>query len=324
MTHREKMQAYLSGFQIELPVEAFVSVTSNIYHGFEARNYDERHFSIEYSKKYWTKVTDYISKQFAGRQVAVLDFGCGTGFATERLIESKLNPNISRISCYDLSEAMVAICKEKFDGDDRLSFFADEPGRQQLLATRQKFDIIVCNALMHHILEPEAVFKMIDEMLNSDGIFVMGHEPNKNFYRNAVLQSVSKVFRIYKRVYKRLFLRNKKSGPSADIAVLTHQELLRQGIVPADFPAKIIPKFVDIHVPLSNYAEQPWGEQGFDLNYVNQFLHNHFKLITQITYSHIKDQEAYRSVIWRNLAGLLSGFYPKDGADSIFVFKKSH
>lgn len=322
MTHKEKMQVYLSGFNVALTVDAFVSVTSNIYHGFEAKNYDERHFSIEYSKKYWSKVTDYISKKFAGQKVAVLDFGCGTGFATEQLIQSKGNENISQISCYDLSEAMVDVCKQKFSNDNRVSYFANELGRQKLIETNQKFDIIVCNALMHHILEPEAVFKMIDELLNEEGIFVMGHEPNKNFYKNGILQLASKVFRIYKRIYKRIFLRKKNVGQSADIAMLTQKELQRQGIIPDNFPAKVIPKFVDIHVPLSNYEEQPWGEQGFDLNYVNRFLNTKFKLVTQISYSHIKDQEAYRSIIWRNLAGVLAVLFPKDGADSIFVFKK--
>lgn len=315
------MQDYLSGFNVRLSVGEFTSVTSNIYHSYEARNYDERHFSIEYSKKYWSKVTRYLSKYFENKQqVSVLDFGCGTGFATERLLLSGLNSQINRLSCYDLSEDMVAVCRQKFGADPRLSFFSNDDGRETMLATKQKYDIIVCNALMHHILEPEFVFALINELLEPGGIFVMGHEPNKRFYNNSILQSASKIFRVYKKINRRLF--GKKRKTTEDIAVLTQKELVQKGMVPVDFPVTIIPKFVDIHVPLSNYAVQPWGENGFDLAYVNHYLASNFGLIAQITYSHIKDQEAYKSFVWRNIAGLLAKVYPKDGADAIFVFKK--
>lgn len=322
MSHKEKMQQYLLDANIQMSVNDFVSVTSNIYHGYEAENYDARHFSIEYSKKYWSKVTDYMNGYFTEKSnLSVLDFGCGTGFATDQIIHAALNDKVSHVSCYDLSEAMVAICKSKFIGDQRMSYFANAEGKQALLAKGQQYDIIVCNALLHHILEPEGIFAMISELLQPGGVFIMGHEPNKNFYANGMLQSASKLFRIYKRINKRLFA-VKPKHPTKDIALLTRNELNNQGIVTADFPAKIIPKFVDIHVPLSNYATQPWGEIGFDLKYVNRYLNDNFELVSQITYSHIKDQEAYRSILWRNMAELLAFCYPKDGADAIFIFKK--
>ena len=124
MSHKEKIQAYLSQANVQLSVDEFVSVTSNIYHGYEAENYDERHFSIEYSTKYWSKVTDYMDGYFAEKRgLAVLDFGCGTGFATDQIIHSELNSKIGMLSCYDLSEAMIAVCKSKFIGDNRITYF---------------------------------------------------------------------------------------------------------------------------------------------------------------------------------------------------------
>lgn len=316
------MRDYLSGHGVAMDASEFISVTSNIYHAHEAQNYDERHFSIAYSKKYWKKVTDYLDHYFNQDQPFVLDFGCGTGFATEQLLGSALNPRIANIACYDLSADMVAVCRQKFGSDKRLSFFADQVGYAQMRDQGKKFDIIVCNALMHHIPEPSAVFEMIGELLRPGGIFVMGHEPNRQFYNNKVLHHLSNVFRLYKRSSRKLF--GRKTATGKDIADLTHKELVAKGIVPADFPVRIIPKFVDIHVPLSNYAVQPWGEIGFDLAYINGYLDNRFELVTQISYSHIKDQEAYRSVVWKGIAGLFEKLYPQSGADAIFLFKKKN
>lgn len=321
MTHKEKMRDYLSQYNIETDVDEFVSATSNIYHSYEARNYDERHFSITYSKKYWRKVTDYLSEKITDQSVSVLDFGCGTGFAADQILHSGLNTKIGKISCYDLSEDMVAVCREKFAGDSRLSFFAGFSGRDKLLAKNEKYDIVVCNALLHHILEPESVFALIDNLLKPAGIFIMGHEPNKNFYENRALQAMTKAFRFYKKVRRRLFV--KGSAPMGlEIGQLTQIEMVRKGMVPKGFPSGIVAKFVDIHVPFSNFVVQPWGENGFNPDYVNKYLNNSFDEVTQITYSHIKDQEAYKSFVWRNIAGLLSRIFPKDGADSIFIFKK--
>lgn len=322
MSHKQKMQEYLSKYNIAMPIDNFVSVTSNIYHSYEAREYDERHFSIEYSKKYWSKVTDLIAQNFADQnQLTVLDFGCGTGFATEQLLHSALNPKVSAISCYDLSEDMIAVCQQKFTTNPKFSFFSNAKGYEEMLSRNEKYDIVVCNALMHHILEPESVFQLINGLLKTDGIFVMGHEPNKKFYQNDMLQSVSKIFRLYKRVSRRLFAK-KIATTNINISIATHTELVKKDIVPKDFPSSIIPKFVDIHVPMSNYKVQPWGEPGFDIDYVNRYLDNNFKIVAQITYSHIKDQQAYKTFLWRNAATALSKIFPADGADAIFVFKK--
>lgn len=321
MTDQQKMRAYLDCYHIATDVADFVSQTSNIYHGYEAENYDERHFSISYSKKYWSKVTAFLDVHFSGREnLQALDFGCGTGFATEQLLSAQLDRKISAIACYDLSPDMVEMCRKKFGSDARLSFFADHSGYEQLRNNGVRYDIIVCNALMHHILEPASVFGMIADLLKPGGIFVMGHEPNRHFYNNKTLHHFSQLFRFYKRIARKLGKKNPAAGK--DIALLTHQQMYDRGLIPVDFPVRIIPKFVDIHVPLANFNPQPWGENGFDLAYVNQYLNDGFALVTQITYSHIKDQQAYQWAFWKNVAGWLERLYPKDGADAIFVFKK--
>jgi 2-polyprenyl-3-methyl-5-hydroxy-6-metoxy-1,4-benzoquinol methylase len=322
VTHKQKMQEFLDAHHVNMPAEDFVRVTSNIYHAHEAANYDSSHISIDRTRNLWSDVLASLNTTFKKeQQLSVLDFGCGTGFAAEQLITSPLGTKIENVSCYDLSPDMIAQCKAKFSDDARFTYYADASGLNNMLQVEKLFDIVVCNSLLHHILEPDALFELIDGLLKPGGYFIMGHEPNKAFYHNTVLQHISYIFRFFKKVRMKL-VPTAKPATSKNIAVLTHRDLVTQGIVPKSFPAQIIPKFVDIHVPMSNYKEQPWGEMGFDLKYINQYLGGRYSIIRQKSYNHIKDQGVYASATWSSIAEKLAKIYPSDGADSIFVFKK--
>lgn len=321
MTHKQKMQAFLDGQNISIPVEEFVSITSNIYHSHEAQQYDERHISIDKSREHWQNVTQSLSSELRDlKRIRVLDFGCGIGFAANELVTSQLNPEISTIVCYDLSPDMIKMCENRFASDSRFEFYADHDGLDHLLNQKVNFDIIVCNSLLHHILEPAEFFKIIARLLSPNGTFVMGHEPNKLFYNNRTLQITSKGFRLYKKVKNRISPRGKLN--SKNITRLTYDDLLKKSIIDKKFPQSIIPKFVDIHVPMSNYKEQPWGEMGFDVQFLNSNCDSSFSVVKQISYNHIKDQEVYKSKFWTYISRILKRWYPFDGADSITVYRK--
>lgn len=310
-----------------MPTKQFIETTSNIYHKYEAKKYDERHFIIQLSIPYWNKILTELSTIFANKnQLKVLDFGCGTGFATERVVSSSFKNKCSNIVCYDLSPDMVEECKLKFKGEKNIEYLSNIEGFEELKNKNGKFDIIICNALVHHILDIEFIFKVLTDSLNPDGIVVIGHEPNNGFYTNKNLYFVTSIFRIYKKIKGRIvrfFNSTNSDDISNDISTLTYNELLEKNLIPSSFPKHIIQKLVDIHVPSSSYKIQPWGELGFSKTFFEKVTNNKLQLVKQLSYNHIKDQQAYKSFFWKRVSSILEKLYPNDGADAIFILKHS-
>ncbi len=326
MSTINKIDNYLKQFKLKSSTEEFISIVSNIYHDFESSTYDEKHLSIKKGEKYWRLTSDFVLENFKNKKdLMYLDFGCGTGFASNQVSKNKNLENIiSKIYCYDLSESMIYECKKKFLENQKFNFYSNKNGYQELLKDNKKFDLITCNALLHHILEPDLLVEELSDLLNKDGILIVGHEPNKEFYKSTTLQLVTKTYRLYKNglnKLKKIFIKNKPDF-EFDLINLTYNELLKKDLIPENFPKNIIPKLVDIHVPMGNLKKQPWGELGFNKDFIIKNSHKSLVLLNQISYNHIKDQNAYSSIFWTGISNLLEYFYPKKGADTILIFKK--
>jgi ubiquinone/menaquinone biosynthesis C-methylase UbiE len=257
--------------------------------------------------------------------LSFLDFGCGTGFASEQITNNKnLENKISKMACYDLSESMVEACKKKFGSHQKFKFYANKSGFATLLNDNTTFDIVTCNALLHHILEPDKLLLQFSEVLKKDGILIIGHEPNKAFYESYTLQLVTKSYRFYKKGLNRLskLFNRKNSNSGKDLTTLSYSKLLREGQIIENFPKQIIPKLVDIHFPMRNLQKQPWREIGFNANFVTKSTNHSFTLLEQISCNHFNNQNAYISLFWNSISKFLVFVFPKKGADTKLIFKK--
>lgn len=323
MSTIKEIELFLKSKNVKTPVREFVGITSNIYHKFESEIYDSCHFSIELSIPHWQKVLNNLEIK-NNKSLNILDFGCGTGFVTNQIIKSCFfNDNIN-ITCYDLSPDMIEVCKSKFSKYPNINYLSNTEGFEILKNKIGKFDVIMCNALIHHILDHKKLFRAFDDALVENGILIIGHEPNKNFYNNAVLQKVSYVFRIQKKIIRKLKkVFQSKNSTSTDISLMTYEELLNRKLIDSSFPKELIQKLIDIHVPMSTLNKQPWGELGFDVDFFKRESENKFVVKDQVSYNHIKDQQAYKYFFWNNVSKVLANFYPKDGADVIYILKKN-
>lgn len=326
MQTKQLISDFLKKHEINVPVGDFVEITSNIYHKYEAKDYDNFHFGIKLSEPYWERTLLRVQNLVQEKDsLKLLDFGCGTGFATEQILKSRLKNKCSQITCYDLSQDMVAECKKKFGAFSEINFLSDREGFEELKKNNGNFDVIICNALIHHILDHETLFELFDDSLTKDGILIIGHEPNRSFYQNIILQGVSKVYRLYKKgsnkITRKLLLKN-SLPKSFDLCDLTYKHLLKEGYISKTFPKQIIQKFVDIHVPMSTLKKQPWGELGFNKDFFQQVSKGKLQVIEHFSYNHIKDQQAYKSKVWIFISKGLQFLFPKDGADVIFMIQK--
>jgi 2-polyprenyl-3-methyl-5-hydroxy-6-metoxy-1,4-benzoquinol methylase len=326
MNHKEKIAAFLQQQNINVPVQEFISTTSNIYHKYESSIYDARHLSIQLAIPSWKNAINELKTQFANVDaVNVLDFGCGTGFATEQILNSTFKAKCGHLTCYDLSPDMVNECRTKFGKEENISFLSNQEGLQSLIDEKGKFDIIMCNAVMHHILEIEVIFPIFLNLLNPNGIILIGHEPNNRFYQNKTLTGVTKTYRLIKKIDKKIKRKLKvlsQPDPDKDMCTRTYAELLRLKLIEESFPMLMIPKLIDIHVPIGSFQNQPWGEMGFSSAFFEKASSNKLQLFKQFSYNHIKDENAYGRKFWRFVSKMLAKIYPKDGSDAIFMLKQ--
>jgi 2-polyprenyl-3-methyl-5-hydroxy-6-metoxy-1,4-benzoquinol methylase len=318
------------GITINIPVKEFIDNTSNIFHRYEARKYDATQSALLDSVEYWEEAFSFLNDRFEkDDSLTVLDFGCGTGFATKLLLKSSLKEKCKTIYCYDLSPDMI----ETFRGSladshagTELIFItdADEFGR---LVRQVEFDIVLTNSILHHIPVPEEIVSFLIRALNTNGYYISGHEPNRSFYFNRATTGITAIFRIFKKVYYRVSAFHLKRTPGAKKAVNTIEEtnsdLIRNGMINKPIPGELMVKLIDIHVPVGNSTDQCWGEIGFDKTlYENASGKNSIELVRYFTYSHIKDPLCNRFFLWRKLKQLLAVKYPHDGGDFLAIIKK--
>jgi SAM-dependent methyltransferase len=322
-----KIERALQAQNIHGAVPDFVETVSNIYHQYEAKIYDASQESLNDSIWSWQEALKSIQGN-VGSSLRLLDYGAGTGFATLQVLQSPLASSIKEVVCYDLSPAMMDICKEKMKAFPSISFLflSDAIGREKL-SEQKPFDLVITNALLHHLLEVEDFIHQVRQWVAPSGYYIAGHEPNYNFYFNTELVKATKKFQQYKRIRQRLTLKYwlHKTGIKKsfhDLVSLTNTELMKSKLIAAPIPRNYLHKLVDIHVPFGISTDQPWGEIGFKDSRLTAWLGSNFEMTGIFTYSHIKDGLANHDWFWRKQVQQLRKAYPQDGADAIMIFKR--
>lgn len=129
--------------------------------------------------QYGENLIDLLSPQAGER---ILDLGCGTGQLT-----SKLARTGAEVVGIDRSPEMIATAKENYP---ELSFEVADAAQ---LPFNQSFDAVFSNAVLHWILEPDAVIRSIHQMLKPGGRFVaeFGGKGNVNWVVTALTEALT-------------------------------------------------------------------------------------------------------------------------------------
>ncbi|MCB1053747.1 MAG: class I SAM-dependent methyltransferase, partial [Acidobacteria bacterium] len=223
---RNKIETALSPY-ISEPLEPFIERLSNIYHSYEAERYDVYQHSLADAEQHWQTILNQIPAP-QNAKLRLLDYGAGTGFATQQVLSSHLRSTISEVVCYDLSREMLNVCQQKFKSFDGVSFtFLDGQEGKKRLVQMDPFDLVVTNALLHHLLDLDQFCQAIGAFIRPSGYYLAGHEPNRLFYYNQTLLNWTYRFQKYKRLmqafslqYWAQKLRFKPRRP--DLATLTN------------------------------------------------------------------------------------------------------
>lgn len=111
--------------------------------------------------------------EVAGKRV--LDLGCGPGVYAQHLLEQG-----AEVTAVDASEAMVEIVQEKFAG--KVHAYAQDLSLGLPEEKDDSYDVIICPLTVHYIEDVIPLFKDINRVLKSGGVFVFStHHPIVDF-----------------------------------------------------------------------------------------------------------------------------------------------
>lgn len=139
-----------------------------------AKSYDKILSRFGYHKTV-KAITEAIELRIPDK-ARILDVGCGTGLATEILIERFPNAKISGLDC---SEKMLMIYTERFSRAKAIiGDFNNDKGfyyfnsRNKVKLKNMSFDLVVSTGAVSEYGEKEVVIPFIYRLLKKNGIFI--------------------------------------------------------------------------------------------------------------------------------------------------------
>jgi len=317
-TPEARISAFLESQGIDVPTRTFVTMVSNLYHAFESNSYDDGHTEILEAALYWKQILREIAPQLPPR-FRVLDVGVGTGFASQQVLET-FGSRVEWLVCLDLSPDMLYISREKL-GTSGISYVCGS-----FDACHGEFDLVVTNALLHHLIDPPSFLKALRSLVRVNGFYVSGHEPHAPYYKNPVLQTWMRRYRMFRQIRKlaqpNRLLKRLKPIPSKSIEQLTNEALIKNGVIRKPLPPGAVSHLVDIHVPPASPNHLFWGEHGLDPKQISEEYLGNFEVRSLFTYSHIKDARVRMGWMWAKINDILAQRYPALGADFIMAAQR--
>jgi SAM-dependent methyltransferase len=320
----DNIKAFLSSEGIELEADKFLTVVSNVYHRLEAEHYDASHDEILLGASYWQAILASI-KGLLPPRIRVLDIGCGTGFASEQVLDA-YGSMVESVVCADLSLDMVKQCRARLEG--RIGEGAWLAGSIRCLRKAPHFDLVITNAVLHHVVDLEEFLPTVGAFVKHGGFYVAGHEPGAAFYKSPLLTTWTNRYRKYKKISSifsvgRWLRRLRLRAAPMDLDVETNKILREMGLINRPLPRGAVSRLVDVHVPPSAPSAPFWGERGLEPEELLRRYMGGFELESMTTYSHIKDTGVQRSILWRRLERALARRMPLEGADIIFAARRA-
>lgn len=98
----------------------------------------------------------------------ILDLGAGTGLLSSFVLQKYPT---AKITLVDFSEKMLTVARERFIGNDNISFICQDITK---ISSEEKYDAVVSSLAIHHLTDADKqiLFKRIYEILDVDGLFI--------------------------------------------------------------------------------------------------------------------------------------------------------
>jgi SAM-dependent methyltransferase len=323
---------WLLPYQPQLPLPELIVRANEIFHDCEASHYDRRHPEAtgEWANR-WRDMIAEALRQNPGRQWRILDFGCGTGFASSQLLKYLPAASVMSLTCYDLSPRMLECCRAKIANLFPDALFCN---RLEGLAEGGPFNLLATNALLHHLPSPARTMSELLPSLARDAVWLAGVEPSVRFYKN---DECARHHEQYRRLQRRSALRSsirflKPSYWSKKIPKLLHlvpcprkataRLAVKQGLFKRQPPAELIDRLVDYHVAHS--TKEAEAGRGFDIQDLQAMLADYWAPAWFKSFAFmgkLPENELPRR--WRSSCAELAARFPLDGAFFTAIWRRA-
>lgn len=310
----------------QLPWDELIIEVNKLYHSIEAGEYDQRHPEVHQQlPPLWKEMVAQALKLLP-TGMHILDYGCGTGFEAQQVLENIPLNRIGSLVCYDPSPEMLSICRNKIQQLYPSALFFDELTN---IPKEKKYNLLLTNSLLHHLPKPLEYIGAIEKDLDADCVWCAGHEPSKRFYKNeACLRLLAEYNRM--RRLKKCFQPNeifkqirKLLGNEEGINAQTALESYRRNLFALQPPAQVIGLLVDCHVAHSS-TEAEEG-RGFSIDEMMRQLDGRWLLSWGKTYSFMGPfSETSLDQKWKNKSASLAEKFPDDGSNFCCVWKRCY
>lgn len=318
------LEAALAAYGPRLPLPRLVYEVNRLFHAHEAHVYDELHQEFDAQCPIlWREMVELARATFPEARWTILDFGCGTGFASEQLIKHLTPAAIEHLTCFDPSPEMLARCRDKlwFLGD-RVRFTCDW---SQLAVTPRRYNLIATNSVLHHLPDPIATAQEWVSLAAPEALWLAGHEPSPRYYRNPACRQAYAEFVHWRKRRQRWspgrWLRRLASlvRRPCNSARQAAREAERRGWFAARPSPRLISRLVDLHVP---HDGDP--NSGFDFDEMQAALEGVWKRTWVKTYGFLgRFYDGRLPSPWSERSAALAREHPLDGARFCAVWRRA-
>jgi len=317
--HHDAIEEMLKPFGPKLELGLLVEEVNRLFHATEAQDYDRRHPEIrEELPPLWAKMLAEVKPQAPADGWRVLDFGCGTGFASEQILRELGRDRVVSLTFFDSSPEMLERCRAKLQGAVARTRFVGS--FEKLLASSERFNLVATNSVLHHLPQPYDTIHSLEQVLAPGAFYLAGHEPSQRFYRNEECQRLARAFRKQWKWRKYLspsqwvekFADLFSSGPSP--AQQAAEAAFAKGLFAQKPTPGVIKQLVDFHVPQSSTGHS--DSLGFDVETLEKGFGPRWQRLWAKSYNHLGEAALGRlSSHWRGVLRDLEQRYPLDGSD---------
>jgi len=262
----------------------FHSLINVVFHDREAKYYDKLHAEMWQSlpQQYQLFIND-ITNHLPGKNGwCLLDVGCGTGLATQMLLNTGLKDCISEVHLLDTSSTMLKEAQKRSKKwNKKIKTIHGDIG-----TITGQYDFVVISSVLHHIPDLHAFLQKLGSLQNPGGIIFTIHDPANEALQNEKYIERCRQYRQYMQAHPpslslqtRVFNKIKRLLKPDDYMRSINKDLLKNNIIKEPLTATELWSITDIHVEGLPYS----ANQGISLAELTKSLAG-YHLLSYRTY----------------------------------------